>query len=73
MLPNGSSHLPKNPEIEELSPFKGVKGQAWCFMPIIPANRRLRQEGYEFKPILGNIGRACLKKAKRGTGGVASQ
>jgi hypothetical protein len=37
----------------------------WWFKPVIPAFRRLRQEGHEFKVSLGCIARAYLKKNKK--------
>jgi hypothetical protein len=36
--------------------------RAWWHMPIIPAFRRLRQEGYTFRTSLDDIMRPCLKK-----------
>jgi hypothetical protein len=35
--------------------------QAWQYMPVIPALRRLRQEDLEFKAMLGYVLRLCLK------------
>jgi hypothetical protein len=37
----------------------------WCYMPIISAFRRLREEGCEFSGCLGFIDRSCLKKKKQ--------
>jgi hypothetical protein len=33
-------------------------------MPVTPALRRLRQEGFEFKACLGDVVRSCLKNKK---------
>jgi hypothetical protein len=36
-------------------------------MPIVPAQRRLKQEACEFKASLGHIARPCLKENKHKT------
>jgi hypothetical protein len=41
------------------------RSQVWCFMSIIPALRRLRQENHEFKVSLDYIVRPCPPPTKK--------
>jgi hypothetical protein len=44
---------------------KSIPGQAWWYIPVISALRRLRQKNGKFKANLSDIGRPYLKKEKQ--------
>lgn len=53
-------------------PFSGQLGPGVWPMPVIPANRRLRQEDPKCKTRLGNLARPCTKKRDDLRGGAST-
>jgi hypothetical protein len=63
LLKKCESYLGKR-DRENNSTKKVMTSQAWWYLPVIPALRRLTQENPKFGVSLGYIVKPCLKKTK---------